>query len=112
MNHKFFNYLGLAMRAGKLVTGDESVLKTVRSGEAKLVVMATDASVNMQKKYRDKCGTYEVPLLEFGTRSELGSSIGKDERVLIAVTDGGFARMLQSCQANLAEVKDIEQNRQ
>ncbi|MFC0214381.1 YlxQ family RNA-binding protein [Paenibacillus chartarius] len=99
MNHKFFNYLGLAMRAGKLVTGDETVLKAVRSGNAKLVIMATDASGNMQKKYRDKCGSYQVPLLEFGSRAELGSSIGKDERVLLAVTDEGFARMLQTCQA-------------
>jgi ribosomal protein L7Ae-like RNA K-turn-binding protein len=112
MNHKFYNYLGLAMRAGKLVTGDESVLKSVRAGGAKLVVMATDASANMQKKYRDKCGSYQVPLLEFGSRAELGASIGKEERVLIAVTDAGFARMLRNCQANFAEVKDIEQNRQ
>lgn len=32
--------LGLAMRAGKLVTGDELVLKSIRSREAKLVIVA------------------------------------------------------------------------
>lgn len=100
------------MRAGKLVTGDETVLKAVRSGNAKLVVMATDASANMQKKYRDKCGSYEVPLIEYGTRGELGASIGKDERVLIAVTDAGFARLLTTSYGNFAEVEHIEQSRQ
>jgi ribosomal protein L7Ae-like RNA K-turn-binding protein len=35
---KTLSYLGLAMRAGKIVTGDEAVLKAVRSSEAKLVV--------------------------------------------------------------------------
>jgi ribosomal protein L7Ae-like RNA K-turn-binding protein len=112
MNDKFMSYLGLAMRAGKLITGDEGVLKAVRSGEAKLVVMAEDASPNMQKKYRDKCGSYQVPLIERGSRFELGASIGKAERVLIAVTDSGFAQMLRKCQANPAEVKGIEQTRQ
>ena len=36
MNPKFFNQLGLAMRAGKLVTGDEGVFKAIRSGKPKL----------------------------------------------------------------------------
>ena len=51
---KALSYLGLAMRAGKIVTGDEAVLKAVRSSEAKLVVLAGDASDNTQKKFRDK----------------------------------------------------------
>lgn len=46
---KALSYLGLAMRAGKIVTGDEAVLKAVRSSEAKLVVLAGDASDNTQK---------------------------------------------------------------
>ncbi|HEY4430864.1 MAG TPA: ribosomal L7Ae/L30e/S12e/Gadd45 family protein, partial [Paenibacillus sp.] len=60
---KALSYLGLAMRAGKIVTGDEAVLKAVRSSEAKLVVLAGDASDNTQKKFRDKCGTYDIPLV-------------------------------------------------
>ncbi len=86
------------MRAGKLVTGDESVLKEVRSGEAKLVVIAEDASDNTKKKFRDKCSYYNVPILEVFSRAELGASIGKAERVVIGVTDTGFAQMLQKCQ--------------
>lgn len=47
---KTLSYLGLAMRAGKIVTGDEAVLKAVRSSEARLVVLAGDASDNTQKE--------------------------------------------------------------
>lgn len=64
--------LGLAMRAGKLVTGDEIVLKAIRSGEAKLVILAGDASANTQKKFRDKCGTYKIPLMIGFDRETLG----------------------------------------
>lgn len=46
---KTLSRLGLAMRAGKVVTGDEIVLKAIRSSEAKLVMLAADASANTQK---------------------------------------------------------------
>lgn len=98
MKNKFFSNLGLCMRAGKLVTGDEGVLKEVRSGEAKLVILAEDASDNTRKKFQDKCQYYGVPLMELGSRSELGDAIGKAERVILAVTDAGFAKMLQKYQ--------------
>lgn len=94
MNPKFFSNLGLAMRAGKLATGDSGVLDAIRSQEAKLVLLAEDASENAKKKYRDKCTSYEVPIMEYGTREQLGSGIGKAERVVIAVTDAGFAQLL------------------
>ena len=87
--------LGLALRAGKLVTGDETVLKTVRQGKAKLVFVASDASDNTKKKYRDKCATYKVILSEAFTRLELGLAIGREDQVLIALTDSGFANMIR-----------------
>ncbi|WP_409347229.1 YlxQ family RNA-binding protein [Paenibacillus sp. MBLB4367] len=96
MKNKVFSNLGLAMRAGKVVTGDESVLDAVRSGEAKLVVVAEDASDNTRKKISDKCSFYEVPLIVYGSRNELGASLGKPERVVMAVTDAGFAKLIGS----------------
>jgi len=102
--NKLFSCLGLSMRAGKLATGDEGVMKSLRSGKAKLVILAEDASANTRKKYRDKCSYYGVPLLEAGTRSELGASIGKAERVVLSVCDAGFARMMtQLCKTSGGE---------
>ncbi|MCM3699099.1 ribosomal L7Ae/L30e/S12e/Gadd45 family protein [Paenibacillus macerans] len=106
--NKALSGLGLAMRAGKLVTGDEVVLKAIRSAEAKLVILAGDASANTQKKYRDKCGTYKVPLLVGFDRDMLGSSVGKPERVVLALTDQGFADMVRKAIAKTSEVEYIE----
>ncbi|MFK7695793.1 L7Ae/L30e/S12e/Gadd45 family ribosomal protein [Paenibacillus sp. HJGM_3] len=108
MNPKFGSYLGLAMRAGKLATGDELVLKAIRSGEARLVVMAEDASPNTRKKFRDKCKSYQTRLVEHGSRVELGAAIGKEERVLIAVLEPGFARQMVACLGVHVEVEHIE----
>ena len=102
---KRFNRLGLAMRAGKVVMGDSAVLDAIRSGEAKLVLLATDASANASKKYSDKCSFYQTPLLAMGTRAELGSAIGKQERVVVAIMDTGFAELIARSEEKPPEVE-------
>jgi ribosomal protein L7Ae-like RNA K-turn-binding protein len=77
-------------------TGEELVINEVRKGKAKMVILAEDASANTNKKLHDKCKTYNVAVHVFGTRFELGQAIGKDERVVIAITDAGFAKKLTS----------------
>lgn len=105
---KVLSQLGLAMRAGKMVTGDEIVLKAIRSSDAKLVILAADASQNTLKKFRDKCGTYQVPLIIGFDRESLGASVGKPERIVLALTDRGFAQMIRKTVSNSSEVEYIE----
>jgi len=95
--------LGLARRAGKVVSGDEGVMNAIRNGSAKLVLVATDASVNALKKYRDKCKFYGVPIIAAFSRRQLGHSVGKAERVAVAVTDPGLSELVRRCLANHAE---------
>jgi len=92
---KVLQLLGLAMRAGKVVSGEETVLEQIRTGRAEIVFLALDAAKNIEKKMSDKCSSYQVPLRRYGTRYDLGKAIGKGERVVIAVTDPGFARSLE-----------------
>lgn len=106
--NKALSGLGLAMRAGKVVTGDETVLKAIRSQEAKLVILAGDASANTHKKFRDKCGTYNVPLIIGFDRENLGNSVGKPERVILALIDQGFADMIRDKIFRTSEVEYIE----
>jgi ribosomal protein L7Ae-like RNA K-turn-binding protein len=88
--------LGLANRAGKLLTGSDAVLSGFRSRHAKMVLMASDVGQNSRKKYRDKCAFYDIPLIECFTRHELGTACGRREIVVVALTDPGFAtRMLE-----------------
>lgn len=102
--NKILSHLGLCMRAGKLVSGDESVMKSIRSGAAKLVIVAEDASDNTLKKFTDKCRYYDVPIVQCGTRYDIGRSIGKEHRVIVAVTEQGFAQMIQGALEKQMEV--------
>ncbi len=59
---KALNLLGLARKAGKLTTGQDLVLAAIRSGKAKVVLMANDCGQSTQKKFTDKCKSYDVAL--------------------------------------------------
>ena len=89
--------LGLANRARKIISGEELVLKEVRSGKAKLVLLSEDASVNTTKRITDKTTYYNVPMRKVENRQQLGHAIGRDERVVVAVLDEGFAKRRVAC---------------
>ena len=83
--------IGIAQKAGKLVSGEFAAESSVRSGDAKLVIVAGDASYNTKKLFNNKCKHYGVPLIEVLTKEELGHSIGKEYRAVAAVLDKGIA---------------------
>ena len=95
-NSAILNLLGLAARARKVISGEELVVKEIRSGKAKLVILASDASGNTAKKIQDKCTYYNVELHVFGDRYDLGHATGKEARVALAITDSGFAKKISS----------------
>ncbi len=96
MNTSFLQLLGLAARARKIVSGEELVVKEIRNNNAKLVILASDASNNSSKKIQDKCTYYNVEYHVFGDRYQLGTAIGKEARVALAITDSGFAKKMSS----------------
>jgi ribosomal protein L7Ae-like RNA K-turn-binding protein len=92
-------FLGLAAKAGRIVSGEFATEKGVKAGQVFLVLTAQDASENTKKKFKDMCTYYKVPLYNVGTKEELGGAIGKDYRASLGVTDENFA---------LAMIKKLE----
>lgn len=88
---RVLSMLGIAAKAGKIVSGEFATENAVKSATAYLVVIAADASANTRKKFRDMTSFYEVPIIEYGTKETLGGSIGKDYRSSLAVTDEKLA---------------------
>lgn len=94
MTNKVYSFMGLAMKAGKLVSGEEGCEKTIRSGKAFLVITAEDASENTVKKFLNACEYRKVPFFRYGQKEALGRLLGKEVRSVITVTDSGFAQKL------------------
>lgn len=91
---KVLQMLGLAQKAGRLVSGEFMTESAVKSYEAYLVIIASDVSENTRKKFRNMCEFYEVPIREYAVKDELGHSLGKEFRASLAVTDEGFAQAI------------------
>ncbi len=88
---KLQSMIGLAKKAGKLVSGEFASEASVKKSEAHLVIVATDASDNTKKLFNDKCTFYNVPIIEVLTKEELGHCIGDEYRAVAAVLDKGLA---------------------
>ena len=53
--NKMISLIGLAMKAGKIVSGEFMTEKSVKTGKAELVLVAADASDNTRKKFQNMC---------------------------------------------------------
>lgn len=93
---KVLNLLGLATRARAVVFGEDQILKSIRTKEAKLVLLASDIGVNTRKSLTDKSAYYGIPCVPFVEEDLLSQAVGKSRRVAVAITDQGFAKKIQS----------------
>lgn len=94
MNKKLLQILGLCQRAGKLASGETGCLNAIRESSAELIIVAENASDNTKKKFSDSAGFYNKKLIIIGDKFELGRAIGKEERAVLCVIDGGFAKKI------------------
>jgi ribosomal protein L7Ae-like RNA K-turn-binding protein len=87
---KVYSLLGLAKKAGQLVSGDETVEKSIKSGKAVLVIVARDASENTKDKFKSMCNFRDICYREYGDKLELGRYTGKEIRAVISILSKDF----------------------
>lgn len=92
--NKIYSMLGLAVRAGKIKSGEFATEQSVKTGKCYLCMVAADASDNTRKKFNDMCTFYETPIIFYGDKEEMGHAMGKDIRATAAVCDEGFANSI------------------
>lgn len=89
--HKLYGMIGLCVKAGRMAFGGEACESLVRSGKLPLVIVAEDASENTKKRMQDKCKSYGVELILFGSVDSLAKSTGKGKVSVLGIRDTGFA---------------------
>ena len=93
IENRVMGFLGLCMRAGRIVSGQEACVDLIRSGECALALMDASASDNTRKRLADACRSHGVPL--YGVSAgELGHAIGKKGRMVIALKPDGMSEKL------------------
>ena len=88
--------LGLAKRAGALITGTDLVTKALPSGKIKLVIYAENSSQNTEKKITDKCKFYNTRCVKTDYNGEeIAHAVGKLSSVcVIGINDENFSKEL------------------
>ena len=87
--------IGLATKAGKTASGEFMTERETKSGRARLVIVAEDASYNTKKHFQDMCAHYGVPICIYADKVTLGHAMGKEFRASLAVLDEGFAKEIK-----------------
>ena len=92
---RILNNLGLCQRANGLISGEEMVVEALPSKKVCYIFLASDASINSKKKINDKALYYNVEVNESYTSNELSHAIGKENRMVIGITNPGFLKILK-----------------
>lgn len=85
-----FRLLGLAQRAGALVAGTDATRRSIRSGEARMILTAADASSVQLRKIEKTMKNRAIPRAVLGDRATLGAAVGRGPTTAVAVTGATF----------------------
>lgn len=100
MKERILGGLGLANRAGKIVSGGSMVSDAIRGGiKPGLVLVATDVSDAIGERIETLAGVHGILCARVMTKDDFGAILGKAPRSAVAVRPGGFVKQL----ANLIE---------
>ena len=94
--NKVLGMLGLAKRAGKVVSGEFLSSQAVKNGQSRLIIIASDISENGKKSIVNACRFYGVEYIELSASKELGRAIGEDSRMIVSVNDDNFKNAILS----------------
>ena len=90
--NKALGFLGLARKAGALITGEDNTRLAVRSGQARLLVVSADASANARKRAEDFVKGTNIPLAALPlTKEAVSSATGRPGCSMAVFTDTGLA---------------------
>lgn len=105
MKGKLLSLLGICRKAGKLISGFDASADAVRSGEASLVVTASDLSPKSKKEIEFIAAKEHIEVISVpASIEEIGGKTGRRAGVL-TVTDKGLAQAVkaEACRADEVE---------
>lgn len=95
MINNILGLIGLAMKAGKVCFGADSVEENVVKNKIKLLILATDSSERTKNKFLKLSEKSNIPVIIDGNIEELSKTIGKSNKAIIGIKDANFADAIQ-----------------
>jgi ribosomal protein L7Ae-like RNA K-turn-binding protein len=92
----FYSAVGLARKAGKLVTGTMACTQAIKKGRVKLAIATLDTAGNTLDKLRIICESSKTELIEYGQSHVLGMALGRENIKIIGIIDKEFKKLILS----------------
>ncbi len=92
LRRRCLNHLGLAQRAGLVASGAEKVRAQIATGRTAALIGASDGSIAERQKMNALVPG--VPVVDVFTSAELGSALGRDMAVHVALLPGRLTQMI------------------
>jgi ribosomal protein L7Ae-like RNA K-turn-binding protein len=95
MQNRILGYLGLANRAGKVISGGSMVSDAIKgSHKPGLILIARDVSAPIGDKIETLARVHRIACLRILTKNDFGAILGKAPRSAVAIPPGGFVVQL------------------
>ncbi len=96
MQKRVLGYIGLANRAGQVISGGSLVADAIRGAHKPgLVLVAEDVSAAIGEKLEQLAAYNKVAWLRIMNKDDFGAILGKAPRSAIAIKSGGFVARLK-----------------
>ena len=95
IDNKILGLIGLAMKAGKISFGADSVEENIVKKKVRLVILSEDSSERTKNKFIEICKKYNIPVIIDGDIETLSKTIGKSNKAIIGIKDINFANSIQ-----------------
>ncbi|NLD50119.1 MAG: 50S ribosomal protein L7ae [Clostridiaceae bacterium] len=94
MSERIYSFIGLARKANRLLSGEDTCERAIKAGKVELIIIAEDASENTRKRFIDACNYRNVNIRIYGRKEYLGRFTGKNVRSVIAILEKNFSKRL------------------
>ena len=96
MNNKFFQFLGLTKKAGKLIEGYNQCEDALSHGRGTLIILSEESATNTKDKFKRLGSKINIPLIEGVSNETLGNCLGRTEINVLCVYDKRMSDKLLS----------------
>jgi hypothetical protein len=97
MQRRILSYIGLANKAGQVVSGGSLVSDAIRSGHKPgLIMVAADVSEAIGEKIELLAAVHRIACFRIMGKDDYGAILGKAPRSAVAIRTGGFVAQLMN----------------
>lgn len=95
MENKILGLIGLSAKSGRIAFGADSVKREMLKGKIKLLILAENSSERTKLKFKKIADEAKIPIIFFGTISNISNAIGKTNKAILGIMDMNLAREIK-----------------